>query len=136
MPLRAHVRRPPRRETSAPAAVATMRTRRNIMMSTFRIVILSIMESDTLHVNPGGAVRISELSQRSGVAVATIKYYLREGLLPPGASTAPNQAQYDEQHLTHLHLIRALREGAGLSIATLARVFEAMWSHQASERPR
>lgn len=81
-------------------------------------------------------MRISELSQRSGVPVATIKYYLREGLLPPGASTAPNQAQYDEQHLAHLHLIRALREGAGLSIATLARVFEAMWSHQASERPR
>lgn len=81
-------------------------------------------------------MRISELSQRSGVPVATIKYYLREGLLPPGASTAPNQAQYDDHHLAHLGLIRALREGAGLSIATLGRVFEAMWSHHASERPR
>ena len=81
-------------------------------------------------------MRISELSQRSGVPIATIKYYLREGLLPPGASTAPNQAQYDEQHLAHLNLIRALREGAGLSISTLGRVFEAMWSHQTRERPR
>ena len=27
---------------------------------------------------------MAELSRRSGVPVATIKYYLREGLLPPG----------------------------------------------------
>ena len=81
-------------------------------------------------------MRIAELSQRSGVPVATIKYYLREGLLQPGASTAPNQAQYDEHHLAHLNLIRALREGAGLSIATLGRVFDAMWRHQAHERPK
>lgn len=28
-------------------------------------------------------MRLSELSERSGVKTATIKYYLREGLLPP-----------------------------------------------------
>lgn len=30
-------------------------------------------------------MRISELSRRSGVPMATIKYYRREGLLPEGA---------------------------------------------------
>ncbi|SHN28056.1 MerR family transcriptional regulator [Streptomyces noursei] len=30
-------------------------------------------------------MRLAELSQRSGVSTATIKYYLREGLLQPGA---------------------------------------------------
>jgi DNA-binding transcriptional MerR regulator len=80
-------------------------------------------------------VRIAELSQRTEVPVATIKYYLREGLLPPGTTTAPNQAQYDEHHVARLRLIRALREGAGLSIATLRRVFAAMDTHQPQGRP-
>jgi DNA-binding transcriptional MerR regulator len=80
-------------------------------------------------------MRIAELSQRTDVAVATIKYYLREGLLPAGTTTAPNQAQYDEHHVARLQLIRALREGAGLSIATLGRVFAAMETHQPLDRP-
>ena len=66
-------------------------------------------------------MRISELSRRSGVPVATIKYYVREGLLPAGEPTAINQALYDERHLARIELIRALREGADLSIATIAR---------------
>ena len=71
-------------------------------------------------------MRIKELSERSGVSVATIKYYLREGLLEPGEATAANQADYDERHLDRLLLIRALREGGNLSIAALRNVFEAM----------
>jgi DNA-binding transcriptional MerR regulator len=81
------------------------------------------------------AVRIAELSKRTDVPVATIKYYVREGLLPPGERTARNQAQYDDHHVARLQLIRALREGAGLSIATLGRVFDAMDAHQPSGRP-
>ena len=80
-------------------------------------------------------MRIAELSQRTEIPVATIKYYLREGLLPGGTTTAPNQAQYDEHHVTRLQLIRALREGAGLSIATLQRVITAMEAHQPLDRP-
>ena len=34
-------------------------------------------------------MRISELSTRSGVAVPTIKYYLREGLVPEGVRSSP-----------------------------------------------
>jgi DNA-binding transcriptional MerR regulator len=41
------------------------------------------------------SMRIAELSRRSGVSVPTIKYYLREGLLPPGERTSPNQALYN-----------------------------------------
>jgi DNA-binding transcriptional MerR regulator len=53
-----------------------------------------------------------------------------EGVCSPGTTTAPNQAQYDEHHVARLRLIRALREGAGLSIATLGRVIGAMETHQ------
>jgi DNA-binding transcriptional MerR regulator len=62
-------------------------------------------------------MRIAELSRLSGVPVPTIKYYLREGLVPPGERTSPNQAQYDEAHLRRLRLIRALVEVGDLSIA-------------------
>lgn len=62
-------------------------------------------------------MRISELSERSGVSVASIKYYLREGLLHRGERTSPNQARYDESHLNRLHLIGALTEVGGMSVA-------------------
>jgi DNA-binding transcriptional MerR regulator len=64
-----------------------------------------------------GQVRIAELSRVSGVTVPTIKYYLRDGLLPAGELTSRNQAQYDERHVRRLKLIRALVDVGGLSIA-------------------
>jgi DNA-binding transcriptional MerR regulator len=68
-------------------------------------------------------MRMRELSRHSGVPVATIKYWIQEGLVPPGTPTAPNQATYTEAHLERLRVIVALREGAGLGIAALRRVF-------------
>lgn len=53
-------------------------------------------------------MKISELSRRSGVPIPTIKYYLRDGLLPPGRATAANQADYGEEHLRRLRLVRTL----------------------------
>ncbi|WP_224392556.1 MerR family transcriptional regulator [Pseudonocardia sp. ICBG1293] len=71
-------------------------------------------------------MRVSELSRSSGVPVATIKYYLREGLLPRGETTSPNQARYDDAHLRRLRLIRALVEVGGLPIATVREVLSAV----------
>ncbi|GGV65148.1 transcriptional regulator [Streptomyces griseoloalbus] len=75
-------------------------------------------------------MRISELSRRSGVPNATIKYYLREGLLPPGRATAATQAEYDETHLRRLRLIRALTGVRGLSVAAAKQVLDAMAEHR------
>ncbi|MFI6011203.1 MerR family transcriptional regulator [Streptomyces sp. NPDC051243] len=74
-------------------------------------------------------MRISELSRRSGVAVTTIKYYLREGLLQPGRQTAATQAEYDEHHLRRLKLIRALTGVRGLSVSTTREVLDALAEH-------
>ena len=71
-------------------------------------------------------MRISELCEVSGVAMPSIKYYLREGLLPAGERTAANQAEYGPQHVERLRLIRALIDVGGLSIATAQRVLEAI----------
>ena len=64
-------------------------------------------------------MRIAELSRRSGVPVPTVKYYLREGLLPAGELSSPNQARYDERHLRRLRLVRALLDVGRLPIAAI-----------------
>lgn len=46
-------------------------------------------------------MRLAELSERSGVSTATIKYYLREGLLAPGRQINATTAEYDEEHLRY-----------------------------------
>jgi DNA-binding transcriptional MerR regulator len=71
-------------------------------------------------------MRIAELSHRSGVPIPTIKYYMREGLVPPGRRTSPNQAQYEESHLRRLRLARALIEVGGLPIAVAHEVLTAL----------
>lgn len=70
-------------------------------------------------------MRISELSVRSGVPVPTIKYYLREGLVPEGERTSPTQADYGDAHIQRLRVIRALIE-SGVSIAETRGVLAAL----------
>jgi DNA-binding transcriptional MerR regulator len=70
-------------------------------------------------------MRISELSAATGVSVPTLKFYLREGLLPPGESQARNQATYDERHLRRLRLIRALTDVGHLSLREVKAVLAA-----------
>ncbi|MEU7020819.1 MerR family transcriptional regulator [Streptomyces sp. NPDC046203] len=71
-------------------------------------------------------MRIGELSRRAGVSVPTIKYYVREGLLPAGRLTSPNQASYEESHIRRLRLIRALLDVGGLSVAAIREVVVAI----------
>ncbi|WP_051793135.1 MerR family transcriptional regulator [Amycolatopsis jejuensis] len=77
---------------------------------------------------------MAELSAESGIPVATIKYYLREGLLPPGERTSPNQARYGENHVQRLRLIRAMVEVGGLSVATVRDVVAAVDAHQPTHK--
>ncbi|HEX4338575.1 MAG TPA: MerR family transcriptional regulator [Polyangiaceae bacterium] len=70
-------------------------------------------------------MKVSELSRRSQVPLPTIKFYIREGLLPAGTRTGKNQAEYSEEHLERLGLIRALRDEAGLSVAAIGRALKA-----------
>jgi DNA-binding transcriptional MerR regulator len=71
-------------------------------------------------------MRIAELSQTTGVPVPTIKYYLREGLLPAGELTSPNQARYDERHVERLRLVRVLLDIGRLPIATIKQLLSAL----------
>ncbi|MEV4611700.1 MerR family transcriptional regulator [Kitasatospora sp. NPDC049258] len=71
-------------------------------------------------------MRIGELSRRAGVPVPTIKYYVREGLIPGGERIGPNQARYDEAHVHRLKLVRAMVEVGKLSVATTREVLTAI----------
>jgi DNA-binding transcriptional MerR regulator len=67
-------------------------------------------------------MRISDLSRQSGVPVATIKFYLREHLLPPGEPTGRNQAVYSEVHLRRLELIRVMTVQGRLDLNSVRRL--------------
>lgn len=71
-------------------------------------------------------MRMSELSDRSGVAVPSIKFYLRESLLPPGEYSSPNQASYGDDHVQRLRLVRALIDVGGLSVSAVRAVLAAV----------
>jgi DNA-binding transcriptional MerR regulator len=71
-------------------------------------------------------VRISELSSLSGVSPASIKFYTREGLLPPGERTGYNQTDYTQAHVDRLRLIRSLIDVGGLAVSAVARVLGAV----------
>ncbi|MGK3205355.1 MerR family transcriptional regulator [Amycolatopsis sp. MEPSY49] len=71
-------------------------------------------------------MRMAELSAESGVPVATVKYYLREGLLFPGERTSPNQARYSAAHVQRLRLVKALTEVGGLPLASVGAVLAAI----------
>ncbi len=63
---------------------------------------------------------ISVLSQRSGVSVATIKYYIREGLI---RSTLDPKAD-DVETVNQLRLIRGLVHVVGLSIRQVRKILD------------
>lgn len=65
---------------------------------------------------------MAELASRSEVSVATIKYYLREGLLPAGVAAGATRSVYDEAHVRRLRLIRALVDVAGLRLDVVRQV--------------
>ena len=69
-------------------------------------------------------MRISALAQATGLPVATVKYYLREGLLHPGVATSATQASYDESHVRRIRLIRALTGPVGLSVQQTRTILE------------
>lgn len=71
-------------------------------------------------------MRLADLSAASGLPSATIKYYLRAGLVPPGATEGATWARYDESHVRRLRLVRALTDVAGLSLDDVRTVVAAL----------
>jgi DNA-binding transcriptional MerR regulator len=71
-------------------------------------------------------VRISELGEVTGVPVHTLKYYLREGLLMPGRATSRTRAEYGDEHVERVRLVRALVDQGGVAIAGVRAILDAL----------
>ena len=65
---------------------------------------------------------MSELVERTGVAAATVRYYLASGLLPPPRRAKSNRFLYDERHVEVIRLIRLLQDRRSLSLETIGRM--------------
>ena len=55
-------------------------------------------------------LKISELAERADVPVATVRPYLREGLLPEPVKTSRNMAYYPPEFAERIRLIKQLQE--------------------------
>lgn len=71
-------------------------------------------------------MRISELADRTGVSVATLKYYLREQLLHAGTPLSATRADYDESHVERVRLVRTLIDVGRLTIDRVGAVVRAL----------
>jgi DNA-binding transcriptional MerR regulator len=67
-------------------------------------------------------MRIAELADATGVPPATVKYYVREGLLPAGVRVSDNRTEYDDEHVRRVRLIRALIDVGRLPVARAREV--------------
>lgn len=77
-------------------------------------------------------MKLAELSRQSRISAATIKYYLREGMLQPGTKVRARLSEYDESHLRRLDLIDALICIVGLSISQVKTILAAVDDPQMS----
>lgn len=66
-----------------------------------------------------------DLEKASGVGRETIRFYIREGLLPEPDKTSPNSARYADGHVTRLKAIKRLQEERFLPLAVIRTLLEA-----------
>ena len=66
---------------------------------------------------------LTELADRAGVSIRTVRYYIQQGLLPKPDARGPG-AHYKEEHLDRLLLIKRMQR-EHLPLAEIRRVLEA-----------
>jgi DNA-binding transcriptional MerR regulator len=74
-----------------------------------------------------GMLKMSELAERSGVSAATIKHYLREGLLGSEQEvlrTSRNMAYYPVDFVERVRLIKRLQEERFMPLRVIREVIE------------
>ncbi len=69
-------------------------------------------------------MKISELADAAGVPVATVRHYLREGLLPEGRKTSRNMAYYPAATVDRIRLIKLLQEERFMPLKVIRELLE------------
>jgi DNA-binding transcriptional MerR regulator len=71
-----------------------------------------------------GLLRMKQLAEASGVSAATIKHYLREGLLPEPVKTSRNMAYYPPEFVERIRLIKQLQEERFMPLKVIRDLLE------------
>ena len=71
-----------------------------------------------------GLLRMRDLAAASGVSAATIKHYLREGLLPEPVRTSRNMAYYPPDFVERIQLIKQLQQDRFMPLKAIKRVLD------------
>lgn len=78
-------------------------------------------------------MRMRELEKRTGVGRETIRFYIREGLLPEPERSSRNSASYTDDHVTRIRAIKRLQEERFLPLAVIKTLLDAedgdRWLH-------
>jgi DNA-binding transcriptional MerR regulator len=69
-------------------------------------------------------LRMGELAKASGVSAATIKHYLREGLLPEPVKTSRNMAYYPADFVDRIKTIKQLQEERYMPLRVIKELLE------------
>ena len=69
-------------------------------------------------------LKISELAERADVPVATVRHYLREGLLPEPVKTSRNMAYYPPEFVDRIRLIKQLQEERFMPLRVIRTLLE------------
>lgn len=69
-------------------------------------------------------VKMSVLARRSGVPAATIKHYVREGLLPEPHRTSRNMAYYDASLVPRIQAIKELQRSRFLPLKVIKEILD------------
>jgi DNA-binding transcriptional MerR regulator len=69
-------------------------------------------------------LRMGELAGASGVSAATIKHYLREGLLPEPVKTSRNMAYYPAEFVERIRMIKQLQEERYMPLRVIKDLLE------------
>ncbi len=72
----------------------------------------------------GEELKISELAAEAGVPVATVRHYLREGLLPEGKKTSRNMAYYPRELVERIQLIKRLQEERFMPLKVIGELLQ------------
>ena len=69
-------------------------------------------------------MRMRELEQRTGVGRETIRFYIREGLLPEPSRASRNSASYSNDHVVRVRAIKRLQEERFLPLAVIRTLLD------------
>jgi len=69
-------------------------------------------------------LKIKELAQRTRVSKETVHYYIREGLLPKPRKRGKNTADYDENYVERIGLIKELQDHYFLPLSVIKNILK------------